>query len=1214
LSDGAALGGKFPALRRGNPLELIGLDFGSGPHSYAATMNTRFAVVALWVVAGGAMGCSGMEPIPGGFPDDARVHNAGQLRLSSTALAKLTADPGALLTAVLGSSGLRFDLPASCDGVPTVCCVGGVPAASCGPLVLDLGAQPGDAPRLEIVPEEGQAALSVVLRARMRTEREVPVDLLGLACGLVIDTEAGASPDLEVRARISFEQDPALSTTRLQVSDVTFALAPEDIDFAGGALCDALDGGVDLLVGILGRTLGDPLGDAMTASACLTCPGGDVSECSAVADSCIAGLCMSEGRCVQQLGIAGRIRAGELFGATGSAGTLDLYQVAGGYADTDDGGVSLGIFSGILSAAMPRDRCGPPAVPPSTTSAPRSAFFDGNSRVDTGEPFDLAVGLHQRQLEHLAYAAYESGLLCLTVTHDDVELLTTDLLALIMPSLGKLAPSAPLAVGIRPQHPPTLELGENRISKGGQIVEPLLTVGFEDLELDFFALVDDQYIRVFTLATDLRLPLALQVNASGIGPTLGELETSGFEVKNSEALTENPTLLAAVFPTLLELIVPQLGGSLGTFPLPSVGGFSVEVTAITAVEQRSFLGLFANLQVPGAVAQVNTHATLARLEQPPSSEFLQPERWTEANRPRAVLELGGDQVDLQWSVRVDGGTWSPWTGQRQRTISPRSFWIAGKHKIEVVARRAGEPLSADPTPVVIELSLGPAPTTTQLRADAGAGFHGEGGSSCSCGTASPALGDGVILILTMLLLGGRLRRRVWWALGLSSLWLGCGDNLSPCGKDGCEPGEVARGPLGRWNGIATDGTRTVVSTYDQGLGDLVLVEVAGDGSLSYRAIDGVPDETPRFDPGGYRQGIAGAGPDVGAHSSLAMMGGLVRIAYQDVEQQALRFGLEAGAGGSAQFSSYIVDDSAPAGDDLSLVIAQDGSPAIAYVAHADPGGAVVGSELRLARASVAAPGPGDWTVSTIAEAPGSCFEVCPAGAVCVESTAAGGPEQCVVPTTDCGGCAGSEVCAQGICRQVVAAPSQLATGQFVTLLALPDGRLAAVHYDRSRTALILSRETAPSSSEFDEIVLDDQGDRGMWASAVVDAAGIIHVVYQDAVSDILLYTSWSSAGQSAVETVDDGVRQGDRAHPVGAAAALLFADGGVAVAYQDGLTADLMLARRGATWVRSPLATGPLLDGFQTVAAGTESASVLAWRSFDPHGAPLASLRIQRLP
>ena len=51
---------------------------------------------------------------------------------------------------------------------------------------------------------------------------------------------------------------------------------------------------------------------------------------------------------------------------------------------------------------------------------------------------------------------------------------------------------------------------------------PLLDITFKALEIDFFAMVDEQYVRVFTVVSDVHLPIGLQATAMGeITPVLG---------------------------------------------------------------------------------------------------------------------------------------------------------------------------------------------------------------------------------------------------------------------------------------------------------------------------------------------------------------------------------------------------------------------------------------------------------------------------------------------------------------------------------------------------------------------------------------------------------------------------------------------------------------------------------------------------------------------
>src|SRR5262249_15367120 len=141
-------------------------------------------------------------------------------------------------------------------------------------------------------------------------------------------------------------------------------------------------------------------------------------------------------------------------------------------------------------------------------------------------------------------------------------------------------------------------------------------------------------------------------------------------------------------------------------------------------------------------------------------------------------------------------------------------------------------------------------------------------------------------------------------------------------------------------------------------------------------------------------------------------------------------------------------------------------------------------------------------------------------------------------------------------------------GLFANIMFLSDGRLAIVHYDLTRTALVAEIETGPGTSMFNETVVDgmDATDRGQWASAVADSGDTIHVAYQDALADELCYVEFKPGSAVSVpELVDDGTRPGDRTHNVGAGAKL-WLDGGSTprIAYQDGMSQDLYIASRGA--------------------------------------------------
>ncbi len=595
-------------------------------------------VLGLGVLAScaGPQGCACVVPIPGGFPAAERTPNAVQLRLSSTGIAAIE-DNAATLLETLASGGLRFDIPAACGAGdnPKICCDdAGNPLPTCGPIAIDVQRRPGDSARLELDPVTGAAQLGLRIRARIKTEEPLRVRALGTTCTVTIDTEDDGRDSLSVAATLGFAQSQARGTTELRASAIDIDdLDGGDIDVSGGLLCGLADLTVGLWKGLLIGTFEDRLAQSINQQVCKPCPGGTAAECGELADACTAGICMSGQECMQELGVTGRLIAGSLFATLSptTLGALDVYEVAGGYVESDSGGLSVGFLGGMQPGGAERDRCGPPAEPPPRASIARSAFFTGNTRPDTGAAFDVAIGIHQQHLTEAAWAAYEGGFLCLNVDTQALSLLNSDSLALLMPSLLSLLHGeiAPMRLGLRPQQPPTVALGAGSFTEvdGQRVVdEPLLDISWPDLELDFYAMVDDQWIRVMTVRTDVRLPMNLDIGASGeLIPVMGELEDafSALTVTHSEALEESPAELEATFPALLAVALPLVADGLGGFVLPQLGGLEMRIPpdGIAAVDGASFLALFGSFGPPMAAARVATTARIVGVVVPPTSAF-----------------------------------------------------------------------------------------------------------------------------------------------------------------------------------------------------------------------------------------------------------------------------------------------------------------------------------------------------------------------------------------------------------------------------------------------------------------------------------------------------------------------------------------------------------------------------------------------------------------
>ncbi|HEY0251611.1 MAG TPA: hypothetical protein VGC41_08790, partial [Kofleriaceae bacterium] len=643
-----------------------------------------------------------------------------------------------------------------------------------------------------------------------------------------------------------------------------------------------------------------------------------------------------------------------------------------------------------------------------------------------------------------------------------------------------------------------------------------------------------------------------------------------------------------------------------------------------------FLAIYANLVPTPAAREVKTMLDVTSITEVDAQLVKHPESWRTNQPPAITLSLGATGVQageqLEFQVRVDDGSWMPWSSNPKPVLALQQFWLPGIHHIDARARIKGQPNTADSVPARLAV-----PIATDLLPStkaAAEGFHGTSGAQgCACDGGG---GSGVAVPFAIIMIGLVLRRRmrgvVRSAKRLGAItWLtamvclpGCScDNNKPCGDTDCQPGAL-KGALGHWTSISGDDQRVMVATYDEAFGDLVVADVTDPTAVVYKSIDGVPtDATPVYDPNSYRGGIMEEGPKVGAWTSIALADHKARVSYQDRDANALKYAYEDGDG---NWSSYVVDDGngEKAGLFTSIVVDADDHPVIAYMSlGADDGMGHKTSELKLARAGAPAPQVSDWKITTIAAQPMSCAGLCGTGEVCI----AGDPAPvCAATTSDCtAACGTGDACVAGSCQTVLADPMlddlPTGTGLFAKLLSLPDGRLVVAFYDQVRRAFVLDVETGKGTSTFAETILDGNAtgaDRGMWVSAVVAGDGTVHFAYQDALADTLMYTTWNGSAGTP-EIVDDGQRPPDRTHPVGASAAIYFANGSPAIAYQDGLASDVYVATKGGSWTTTAVASGPLLDGFSIAATNAHSNTpFLAWNTKDPSADPVSSLTVQK--
>jgi len=152
---------------------------------------------------------------------------------------------------------------------------------------------------------------------------------------------------------------------------------------------------------------------------------------------------------------------------------------------------------------------------------------------------------------------------------------------------------------------------------------------------------------------------------------------------------------------------------------------------------------------------------------------------------------------------------------------------------------------------------------------------------------------------------------------------------------------------------------------------------------------------------------------------------------------------------------------------------------------------------------------------------------------------------------------------------------------FSTTLAVAGGRPIVAHHDRDAGTL---RVVVPEETGWAVRVFPEPGeesatpDWGPFVSTAVDPWGNVGLAWADGRLGRLM-VAWNERGSLRLETADDGVgTDREPARLVGAFCSLAFdPDGRPAVAYQDGASAALRMARLGdAGWSSEPLSEEPV--------------------------------------
>lgn len=649
-------------------------------------------------------GCAGCETqeIPGGYPTGERIEGAMQIRLTENGLTFLEDNMEGLIGAI-SPTGMTFEIPPSgCNTTQKLCCGN----ATCNASM--------DIKSVKIDPIKPRS-LKLDIDAQVSTSKlKFETQQIGIwfTCDIQYDSKDSSPTTLGLKSSIdiSFNQNKTFKINQGATTISNFQCA--DVDLSGQWYCSV----IDFLCPLLQGFIEDGVKGAVTGAV----------------DDLLATL---------PTGQEGRFPLADLFASISpsTTGEMDYLLWGGGFADSENQGLSLGIFGGVKpvqhhacvpDCTLPGADCVAPSIP----TINRSATFRNNTRPD-GKAYHVGIGVDRQAIDSALYGFYSGGGLCLDIGTELVPQLSGATLGILIKSLGKLTgnEAVPVIMSMRPRKPPTitLGLGTSHTDGTGKVVidDPLLTLTALDFHLDIHALIDGRYVRLFTVVTDLKIPLQLSADANGnLQPLLGDLKTAfeNLTIENSELLSENPDDLALAFPALLELAGSFLGGSIPPITLPDIQGISIVLNdgSITSVDNKEVLAIFGELGFGSTVTTngIETDASIDNFEMPATEAFSVSHNPRRENPPVVTLNLGatipptlrdlGERVE--WSYRVNGGLYRPWTRQTRVAISEASFWLQGKHTIEVVSRIIGKPGTVDRSPVVIPVLIDTEPPQIKL--------------------------------------------------------------------------------------------------------------------------------------------------------------------------------------------------------------------------------------------------------------------------------------------------------------------------------------------------------------------------------------------------------------------------------------------------------------------------------------------------------------------
>ena len=675
----------------------------------------------------GCSGCAGTTPLPGGFPKEKTIENAATVRVSRPGLDFLEKELPAIVSKVSNAPGgvLGIDVP-NVDPPktqianiligkilidPNVCPDGPDPKATpprchaevgIGKATFLLDSVTPNALKLRAtVPLKlDDTPISAELRADPFIGGEFGLGSITLHIGYGDGGCSGGKPNvtphaLPIAITIPLVEEttpPRNGYTKIDVGNATVdlsGLSESDVSvcancgFASGVCSAITDSGFvkGLVIGPLKSGLEGQVKSLLADQLCMApspalnppCPTDTAPD--AANKHCVFNS--DKNKCVSTLlGTDAHVNLGGLLKSIspGTAGGIDFGLAAGGSmkpfpnAPTDGSGrspngITLGMLGGVVP--QPQSKCVPQADLKIPTGIPLPDEL-APLKADTAASPHLGIALAGRFLDYAFGSVYNSGLLCLGVSSEQVDLLRAGLLSILIPSIKTLTfeqGDAAAAIATRPQAPPQVKIG------AGTAADPLLQITLPKFALDFYLWHLDRYVRIFTFQSDLTIPVNLQTGKDpvknpngGIIPSIGDIKVANGSVTNADLLMDDPALVSSALSGLLGGLGKQLVGG-GFSPIDISGalksfGLGMEIGRIGKLTKGTddFVGIFANLAKAAGTAtlEADTNAVLVSKKVP--VDHMQLSTMDRASLPELVVDASSPQADARHAIEFRGGS------------------------------------------------------------------------------------------------------------------------------------------------------------------------------------------------------------------------------------------------------------------------------------------------------------------------------------------------------------------------------------------------------------------------------------------------------------------------------------------------------------------------------------------------------------------------------